>query len=177
MWRGNVGSRSNPSTPAHSEWISRTLGSLASSPAVGLATSTQSISAASPTSGKTRRVSSGSAARNAVSHSASSSTWARNRSATRHTSGLSIEPDVFHAPAVVDAIGHQGDAFDLGPPAAGVATEIQHRAHDVLLQPPVDLPDQALALLLVGLHRLLVDQLVDLLVAVVHVGARAADVA
>jgi len=69
------------------------------------------------------------------------------------------------------------DALHLGLPAAGVATEVQHRADHVLLQAAVDLPHELLALLLVGLHRLLVDQLVDLLVAVVHVGARAAHVA
>src|ERR1041385_7104331 len=80
--------------------------------------------------------------------------------------GLLVEPDVFHAPAVVDAVDRNRQVFDLGVPTDTAAIEIDQRSSAVLGQPPFDLPDQLLTLLLVRLHRLPVDQLVDLRVAV-----------
>jgi hypothetical protein len=37
---------------------------------------------------------------------------------------LLVEPDVFHAPAIVDAIDHHGQAFDLRVPADPAAIEV-----------------------------------------------------
>src|SRR5438874_1435897 len=40
---------------------------------------------------------------------------------------LLVEPDVFHAPAVVDAVDHRGVVLDLGVPADAAAVEINQR--------------------------------------------------
>src|SRR5262249_18144509 len=49
--------------------------------------------------------------------------------------------------------------FDPRLPAGGKPEVIHDRPRLILLQSPVDLPDQPFALLLVGLHRLLLEQL------------------
>src|SRR4029077_15385306 len=68
---------------------------------------------------------------------------------------LFVEPDVFHAPLVVDAVGHDRQPFDPGLPA-GVADRIkQHRPHRRFRQLALDLPDDVLALYRISLHRLL----------------------
>ena len=41
--------------------------------------------------------------------------------------GLIVEPDVFHAPAVVDAVGHQCQALDPGLPAGGAGRVVEDR--------------------------------------------------
>jgi hypothetical protein len=51
-------------------------------------------------------------------------------------------------------------------PAGGAARVEDHRPDGFLGQPLLDLPNQLLALFLVGLHRLLIDQLVDLRAAI-----------
>ena len=79
---------------------------------------------------------------------------------------LPIEPDILHAPAVEHAVRHDRQAFDLRLPARREAVVEQDRPRTVLLQFPVDLPDEAPPLLLVPLHRLLIEQLVDFRVAI-----------
>src|SRR5215813_13867724 len=57
-------------------------------------------------------------------------------------SRLFVEPSVFHAPAVVDAIDHDREALDIGLPA-GPRTGIKDdRPGAVLGQFAFDLPDQ-----------------------------------
>src|SRR6202158_3080507 len=74
---------------------------------------------------------------------------------------LPVEPEILVAITVVDVVDHDGHPFDPGV-AAGCLTGIENdRSRDILDQPALDLPHQFLALLRVGLHRLLVDQLVD----------------
>src|SRR6516162_8826934 len=80
--------------------------------------------------------------------------------------GLIVEPDVFHAPAVEDAVDHYRPPLDMGLPT-GCATVVKDdRPRTVFRQLPLDLPHQLLALLRVGLDGLLIDQLVDLGTAV-----------
>src|SRR6202030_1096235 len=62
---------------------------------------------------------------------------------------LLVEPDVFHAPAVVDAVDHDRQTLDLGVPAVAATAEKDERLRVVLSQPPLDVPDDVLALLLV----------------------------
>ena len=64
-----------------------------------------------------------------------------------------------------------GEAFHVRLPAGAGADVQDDRPRHVLLQLAVDLPHQLLALLEVGLRRLLVEQLLELLVAVVGVVA------
>jgi adenylate cyclase len=81
-------------------------------------------------------------------------------------SRLFVEPSVFHAPAVVDAIDHDREALDIGLPA-GPRTGIKDdRPGAVLGQFAFDLPDQVAPLLLIGLKRLAVDHLVNFRVAI-----------
>ena len=77
-----------------------------------------------------------------------------------------VEPDVFHPPAVIDAVGHQGQVLDPGLPAGGARRVEQHWAHSRLGEYALDAPYDLLALDRVGFHRLLVHQLVELVVAV-----------
>src|ERR1700730_5246481 len=79
---------------------------------------------------------------------------------------LLVAPDVFHAPAVVDAVGHQRQVFDPGPPAGGAGRIEKHRAHARLREDTLDLPHQLLALFRVDLNRLLIHQLVELGIAI-----------
>ena len=80
--------------------------------------------------------------------------------------GLIVEPQVFEARAVVDAVDHQGQPLDPRLPAGGLTGIEDDRANAVVGQLPFDLPDQLPALLAVGLHRLSVDQLVELRIAI-----------
>src|SRR5262252_4842565 len=77
-----------------------------------------------------------------------------------------IEPEVFEAPAVVDAVDHRGESLDIRLPAGRSPRVVNDRAGTVLSQPTLDLPDQLFALLLVKFARLPVDQLVDRRVAI-----------
>src|SRR5690242_14867102 len=82
---------------------------------------------------------------------------------------LFVEPDVLEAPAVIGAVDHDVQPLDLGPPAGRLA-QVEW-PHNRLLQLAVDLPNELLALRLVGFHRLLVDHLLDLGIAVMCVVA------
>jgi hypothetical protein len=79
---------------------------------------------------------------------------------------LFVEPDVFHAPAVEDAVGHQAQVLDPGLPAGGDSRVKKHRADLCLGEDPLDLPNDVFALYWICLHRLLIDQLVEFGVAV-----------
>jgi len=82
---------------------------------------------------------------------------------------LLVQPRVLVTIAVIRAVHHNGDALDIGLPAGALAAVEDDRTSYVLLQLLVDLPDQLLALLDVRFLRLLVEQLFDVLVAVVRV--------
>ena len=64
---------------------------------------------------------------------------------------LVIEPDVLHAPAVVDAVDHYGQVFHLRVPADAAASEKDERFGIILDQPLFDLPHELPALVLVRL--------------------------
>src|SRR5260370_361183 len=85
---------------------------------------------------------------------------------------LLFEPDVFHAPAIIGAVDHHRDVLDLRLPAGGLARVIDDRAHPFLDHPALDIPHDPLALFRIGLNRLLVDQRLDLGVAIAGVVAR-----
>src|SRR5216684_4536129 len=82
---------------------------------------------------------------------------------------LLVQPDVLEAPAVEHAVDHDFQPLQSRLPACRKTQVIDDRARLILLQPAIDLPDQALALLLVGFHRLLLEQLLQLGVAVAGV--------
>src|SRR5438045_70305 len=67
---------------------------------------------------------------------------------------LFVEPDVFHAPAVVDAVDHRGQPLHLRSPADPAAVVVDDRSGAVLGQFPFKLPDQLFAPVSVGFHRL-----------------------
>src|SRR6202047_1676113 len=79
---------------------------------------------------------------------------------------LVVEPEVFVAVAVVNAVDHNGQALHLRMPASRATRVKDDRTGIVLRQSPFDFPYQLLAFFLVGLHRLSIDQLVDLRIAV-----------
>src|SRR5580704_5272865 len=65
---------------------------------------------------------------------------------------LSVEPDIFHAPAIVDAVDHDRQTPECGLPAGcGIVVE-DDRPGTVELQPAIDLPHQLTAPLLIFLH-------------------------
>ena len=74
---------------------------------------------------------------------------------------LLVEPDVLHAPAIGDAVDHDRQPFHIGLPAAAASIVKDDRPGAVLCQLPLDLPNNLPALFLIGLNRLLIDQLVD----------------
>ena len=82
---------------------------------------------------------------------------------------LLVQPHVLVTIAIIRAVHHDGDALDIRLPARAPAAVEDDRTSDVLLQLLVDLPDQLLALLDIRFLRLLVEQLFDVLVAVVRV--------
>ena len=59
---------------------------------------------------------------------------------------LLVEPDVFHAPAVVDAVDHDREPLDIGLLAGRAARIEDDRSCRILRQLPFDLPYQLLAL-------------------------------
>src|SRR5437899_5577432 len=79
---------------------------------------------------------------------------------------LFVEPDVFHAPAVEDAVDHDRQPLDMRLPAARAAVVKDDRPGAVFRQFALDLPYQLLALLGVGLDGLPIDQRVHLGTAV-----------
>ena len=78
---------------------------------------------------------------------------------------LPIEPDIFHSPAVVDAVHLQFEATDGWRPACRFPHVVKNRANDIFLQPPVDFPHEFVPFLGVGLHRLLIYQGIGLMAA------------
>src|SRR5262249_19580736 len=90
---------------------------------------------------------------------------------------LLVEPDVFHAPAVEPAVGHRNQPFNARLFAARAARIQQYRSRGILGKAALDLPNELSPLLRVRFHRLRIDQLVGLRVAVAgQVALRAADV-
>src|SRR6516164_6013781 len=87
----------------------------------------------------------------------------------RTASMLFVEPNVLEAPAVVVSIDHHCVPLELGLPASSRAGIEDDRPRGILRQSPFDLPNQLLAFFIVGLHRLLVDQFVDLGIAITGV--------
>ena len=53
---------------------------------------------------------------------------------------LSVEPDVFEAPAVVDAVDHRRKPVDIRLPATRSARMVNDRSGSVLGKSPLDLP-------------------------------------
>ena len=84
---------------------------------------------------------------------------------------LFVEPAVFETPAVVDAVDLQHDALELRRPTGVGDVPADHRPRHVVGELALDLPHDLLALFLVLLGRLLVDQLVDLGIVVGRVVA------
>src|SRR5215471_19858142 len=80
---------------------------------------------------------------------------------------LPVDPDVFHAPAVEDAIDHKGQPFNVRLPTRPVAVVENDRSSVVLGQLPFDLPHQLLSLFLVCLARLPTNQLLYLGITVI----------
>src|SRR5215472_16024631 len=91
--------------------------------------------------------------------------------AGRSARRLPVEPDVFHTPAVVNAVDHQRVAPHIGVPTRPGAVVPEDRPRRVFRQLAFDRPHQLLALLLVEFHRLLVDHLVELWITVAIVVA------
>src|SRR5437588_470539 len=88
-----------------------------------------------------------------------------------------VEPHVLEAPAVILAVRHDRQVLHARPPAGSRADIVDDRPRDILLQLLVDVPDQLLALLRIGLCRLLGEQLLQVLVAIVgEVAFRAAGI-
>src|SRR5262249_42044802 len=79
---------------------------------------------------------------------------------------LAIQPDVLEAPAVERAVHHEGQVLDIGSPAGRTPGIEDDRPRPFLGQFALDCPYQLLAALLIGLHRLLLDQLIDFRIAV-----------
>ena len=91
-----------------------------------------------------------------------------------HCGRSAVEPEVLETRAVVDAVDHCRQPFDVWF-AADCCTRIkQDRTGVVFDQFALDIPDNFFALLRIGLGRLAVDQLVDLGIAIAGVVARRA---
>jgi hypothetical protein len=71
---------------------------------------------------------------------------------SRRRTPLPVEPDVFHTPAVKDAVDHHRYVLEIRIPAGSRAAVEDDRPSKVLGQLPFDLPDQLFARSLVGLH-------------------------
>ena len=74
--------------------------------------------------------------------------------ARRSKPQLFVEPDVFHAIAVVDSVEHRHEPLNLGLHAGAAARVEDDRPGAVFGQPPFDFPDQLLALFAVRLGGL-----------------------
>src|SRR5438270_13707014 len=72
--------------------------------------------------------------------------------ATGEHFSLLIQPGVFEAPAVENAVDHRRYVLDPRIPAGTEVVAIDDRSGGILGKLPVDLPNQLLALLLVRLH-------------------------
>src|SRR6516164_4046037 len=79
---------------------------------------------------------------------------------------LSVEPNVFHAPAVETAGGHRRQVLEVGLLAARKTRVEQHRPRSILCQLALDFPHESAPLIGIRFHRLRVDQPVRLRIAV-----------
>src|SRR5712691_1744879 len=86
------------------------------------------------------------------------SSGAAPRKWRRAPPGLFIEPNILHAPAVVDAVAHDGQPLYIGVLRVPARRVEDDRPHAVLRQLTLDLPHPRLELVLIWLDRLLVDQ-------------------
>src|ERR1700720_348340 len=89
-----------------------------------------------------------------------------NLSSGKAPKELIFKPDVFHAPAVVDAIDHRCQTFNPGLPAGRAPRMKNDRPRPLLLQCRIDIPDQLSAPLRVGLARLSVEQILEPAIAI-----------
>src|SRR5690348_10150369 len=78
--------------------------------------------------------------------------WAPPRASCRAL--LFVEPDVFHSPVVVDAVGHHREPFDPRLPTACARRVEQHRPEHGFRQFALGLPDEVLTFYRIALHRL-----------------------
>src|SRR6516225_7944258 len=81
---------------------------------------------------------------------------------------LFVEPDVIEAPVVVNRVLVLDMALEVRVPACRSMAMEDDRSCDVLHEDALDSPDEGLALFHVGFLRLLVEQLVDLPIAVLR---------
>src|ERR1700730_11292005 len=79
---------------------------------------------------------------------------------------LLVEPNVFEAPAVIDAVDHRRQPLHLRLPAGRGDAVKDDRPSALLLRVTVDLPHVCFAFFLIGFVRLPVDLFVELRVAV-----------
>src|ERR1051325_10810003 len=79
---------------------------------------------------------------------------------------LLVEPHVFHTEPVVNRVHRHRVALDVRVPAGARDAVVEHRPRDILGQLLLDLPHHLPALLLIGLHRLPLDHLVQFGIAV-----------
>src|SRR3954464_14110829 len=77
-----------------------------------------------------------------------------------------IQPDILHPPPVVYAVGIDRQTLHRRIPAHASAVELDERLRVILQQAPLYLPDDLAPPILVAFHRLLVNQDLDLFVAV-----------
>src|SRR4030088_2148977 len=82
---------------------------------------------------------------------------------------LLVQPHVLVAIAVVGAVHHDGDALYIGLPARALTAVEDDRTSDVFLELLVDFPHLLPALGNVGFLGLLIEQLLDLFVAVIGI--------
>src|SRR3984893_7409766 len=85
---------------------------------------------------------------------------------------LFIEPGVFHAPIIDDAVCHHRPPLHLGLPAVREAVVKNDRPRTVLRQLSLNLPYELLAFPRVGFHRLPVEQPFELGIAIAGIIAR-----
>src|SRR5438034_5926922 len=78
------------------------------------------------------------------------STFDRSAAGPPGRNRLIVEPDVFHAPTVDDAVGRDGQPIDLRLPTGRAAPIEDDRPGPVFGHFPLDFPDQVFALLGVG---------------------------
>jgi hypothetical protein len=83
--------------------------------------------------------------------------------------GLFVEPGVFEASALVIAVDHHRVPLEIGLPASRQFRIEERRTRCVLGELALDPPDDLLAFADIGLARLLVDQLIDLGIAMAGV--------
>src|ERR1044071_2057500 len=103
--------------------------------------------------------------------------YAPKPGAQSRDSPLFIQPPVFAAVGVVEAVDHQGHVLHVRVPAGMGAGVEDDRPGEFRGQFALDLPEDPLALFLIALARLLLDHLVDFGVAIaVPIEARAATV-